>query len=85
MTSFFCYSYLHLGKNSPWFALAARASIAITGHGSIHAPVLLLVATGVAIVVVVAFTPALFVAVVCAWFIMHLVARIGMALFVCCE
>jgi hypothetical protein len=30
----------------------------------------------------VAFVPALFVTVVCAWFVMHLVARVGMALFV---
>jgi hypothetical protein len=47
-----------------------------------RAPGQLIVATGVAIVVEVAFVPALFVAVVRAQFVMCLVAWVGMALFV---
>ncbi len=48
------------------FALTTLASVTVAGHGSMHAPVRLVVATGVAIVVVMAVMPVLFVAVVCA-------------------
>jgi hypothetical protein len=46
------------------------------------APVQLIVATSVAIIVVVAFVPTLVVVVVCAQFVMCLVAQIGTTLFV---
>ena len=80
MTSFFSSSYCHLGKNLLGFALAASASIAIARHGGMRTPTQLIVATRVAIIVVVTFLPAL--VVVCAQFLMRLVARVGTALFV---
>jgi hypothetical protein len=46
------------------------------------APAQLIVATGVAVIVVVAIMPVLAVAVVCAWFVTCLVALVGRALFV---
>ncbi len=47
------------------FACAARASLALAGHGGIVAPARLVIATSVAIILVVAAMPALDV-VVCA-------------------
>jgi hypothetical protein len=82
MTSFFCYFYPHLGKNSPQLALNACASIAGPGHGSMVAPVWLVVATGVVIDVVMAVVPVLVVVVVHAQFGVRLVARVGTELVI---
>jgi hypothetical protein len=64
------------------FACAACASLALAGHGSIVAPARLIVATSVAIILVVAVVPALVVVVRACLGGCFLVARVGTALFV---
>ncbi len=76
-TSFFVLLTLNDIKILPNFALVARACIAVAGHGSMNAPVQLIVATRVAIVDV--MTVVLSLVVVCTRF---LIAWAGTALFV---